>query len=151
MGVISADEPPLVEASARQVLWYVKGEHVHLKGLRFRYAANMAQQGAARFEGDHGVIEDCTFELTNSSGELFAAGLIVRRCVFRGTTAACWLRRPRARPGGLRERGGTRYQRRGFVSWRPAATTAGTPSPKRLASKGPIVTTRNGPGSTSAT
>ena len=35
------------------------------EGLRFRYAANMAQQGATRFEGDHGVIEDCTFESTN--------------------------------------------------------------------------------------
>lgn len=77
-------EPPLVEASARQVLWHVKGEHVHLRGLRFRYAANMAQHGAARFEGDHGAIEDCTFESANSSGATFAAkGLIVRRCVFR--------------------------------------------------------------------
>ncbi len=55
-----------------------------MRGLRFRYAANMAQQGAARFEGDHGVIEDCTFESTNSSGATFAArGLVVRRCLFR--------------------------------------------------------------------
>jgi nitrous oxidase accessory protein NosD len=84
-GADLAHEPPLVEASVRQVLWHVKGEHVHLRGLRFRYAANMAQQGATRFEGDHGVIEDCIFESTNSSGATFAArGLIVRRCVFRG-------------------------------------------------------------------
>ena len=83
-GTDLSKEPPLVEASARQVLWHVKGEHVHLRGLRFRYAANMAQQGAAQFEGDHGVIEDCTFESMNSSGATFAAkGLIVRRCVFQ--------------------------------------------------------------------
>jgi hypothetical protein len=84
-GVDLIKEPSLVEASARQIIWHVKGEHVHLRGLRFRYAANMAQQGAARFDGDHGVIEDCTFELTNSSGATFAAkGLSLRRCVFQG-------------------------------------------------------------------
>ncbi len=78
------EESPLVEASARQVLWHVKGKHVHLRGLRFRYAANMAQHGAALFEGNHGVIEDCTFESMNSSGATFAGrGLVVRRCVFR--------------------------------------------------------------------
>jgi hypothetical protein len=66
-------EPPLVEASARDVLWQVKGQHVHLRGLHFRYAANMAQHGAAAFEGDHGVIEDCSFESMISSGAMFAA------------------------------------------------------------------------------
>ena len=81
---LAREEPPLVEASARQVLWHGKGRDVHVRGLKFRYAANMAQQGAARFEGDHGVIEDCGFESMNSSGATFAArGLIVRRCVFR--------------------------------------------------------------------
>jgi hypothetical protein len=81
---LSQVEPPLVEASTRQVLWYVKGKHIHVRGLRFRYAANMAQEGAARFEGDYGVIEDCTFESTNSSGARFAAtGLVVRSCTFR--------------------------------------------------------------------
>jgi Right handed beta helix region/Chondroitinase B len=81
---LSIDDPPLVEASARQVLWHGKGQFIHVRGLTFRYAANMAQQGAARFEGDNGIIEDCTFESTNSSGATFAAsGLIVRRCVFR--------------------------------------------------------------------
>ena len=77
-------EPPRVEASARQLLWHGKGAHVHLRGIRFRYAANMAQHGAARFEGDHGVVEDCVFESMNSSGATFAArDLIVRRCVFQ--------------------------------------------------------------------
>jgi len=77
-------EPPLVEASARPVLWRSEGAHIHLRGIRFRYAANMAQQGAAQFEGDHGVVEDCVFESMNSSGATFtAAGLEVRRCLFQ--------------------------------------------------------------------
>jgi Right handed beta helix region len=81
---LAKEGAPLVEASARQLLWHVKGEHVHLRGLRFRYAANMAQHGAAQFEGDHGAIEDCSFESTNAGGATFAArGLVVRRCVFR--------------------------------------------------------------------
>jgi hypothetical protein len=79
-----ADGSPIAEASAREVLWRTEGKHVHVRGFRFRYAANMAQHGAAVFEGDDGVIEDCTFESTNSSGATFAAkNLIVRRCVFR--------------------------------------------------------------------
>lgn len=73
-----------VEASVRQVLWHSKGAHVHLRGLRFRYAANMAQRGAAIFEGAHGLIEDCVFERTNSSGAAFwAPNLVVRRCTFQ--------------------------------------------------------------------
>ncbi len=76
-------ERPLVEASVRQVLWHSRGAYVHLRGLHFRYAANMAQQGAAHFEGDHGVVEDCIFAAMNSSGATFAApDLIVRRCTF---------------------------------------------------------------------
>jgi hypothetical protein len=38
-------KPPRVEASARQLLWHSKGSHIHLRGLRFRYGANMAQHG----------------------------------------------------------------------------------------------------------
>ena len=81
---LTKEEAPLVEASARQELWHVKGKHVQLRGFHFRYAANMAQQGAARFEGDRGIIEDCVFESMNSSGATFTGkGLVVRRCVFR--------------------------------------------------------------------
>ena len=81
---LTAEGGPLVEASVRQELWRSVGAHIHLKGLRFRYAANMAQHGAARFEGDHGVVEDCVFEATNSVGATFvAADLTVRRCTFR--------------------------------------------------------------------
>jgi hypothetical protein len=77
-------KPPLVESSARPVLWRSDGAHVHLCGLRFRYAANQAQHGAVQIRGDHGVLEDCVFESMNSSGATFAAeGLIVRRCLFQ--------------------------------------------------------------------
>ena len=83
-GMDLSKEPPLVEASSRLMLWRSKGAYVHLSGVRFRYAANMAQHGAALFEGDHGVVEDCVFESMNSSGATFSAcNLIVRRCVFQ--------------------------------------------------------------------
>lgn len=75
----------LVEASARNVIWRSKGDHVHLRGITFRYAANMAQHGAAQFSGAAGVIEDCVFERTNSSGARFTGpDTVVRRCTFRG-------------------------------------------------------------------
>lgn len=77
-------EPLFAEAAARPLLWSSKGSHVHLRGIRFRYAANMAQHGAARFVGHHGVIEDCVFDSMNSEGaEFVAQDLIVRRCVFQ--------------------------------------------------------------------
>ena len=83
-GADLSKKPPLVESSARPLLWRSKGAYVHLRGIRFRYAANMAQQGAVQIEGDHGVVEDCIFESMNSSGATFAAkDLIVRRCVFQ--------------------------------------------------------------------
>jgi hypothetical protein len=76
--------PPRVEASARPLLWRSQGAYVHLRGIRFRYAANPAQHGAVQIDGDHGVVEDCIFESMNSCGATFAApGLIVRRCFFQ--------------------------------------------------------------------
>jgi hypothetical protein len=75
---------PLVESSARPLLWQIRGAYVQLRGIRFRYAANMAQQGAVLVSGAHGVVEECVFESMNSSGATFAAaGLIVRRCLFQ--------------------------------------------------------------------
>ncbi len=83
-GVDLSKKPPLVESSARPLLWRSKGAYVHLRGIHFRFAANMAQHGAVQIEGDHGVVEDCVFESMNSSGATFAAeGLVVRRCVFQ--------------------------------------------------------------------
>ena len=73
-----------VEASTRSVLWQCKGDYVTVRGLRFRYAANMAQQGAAQFSGWHDVVQDCIFERTNGSGATFAApDQTVERCTFQ--------------------------------------------------------------------
>jgi hypothetical protein len=73
-----------VEASTRPEIFRVEGEHVHLRGLRFRYAANMAQRGAVVLVGRHGLMEDCVIEMVNASGATFRGeDLIIRRCVFR--------------------------------------------------------------------
>lgn len=79
-----AGEKALVEASTREQIVQVKGSYVVLKGIRFRYAANHAQQGAAQFSGDHLTVEDCVFEYTNASGATFTGkNIVVRRCVFQ--------------------------------------------------------------------
>lgn len=73
----------LVEASTRPVLWESKGEHVHVRGIRFRYAANPAQSGAAIFR-KNSTAEDCIFERMNSSGaSLVGENIVIRRCVFQ--------------------------------------------------------------------
>ena len=72
------------EASTRAVLWECKGDYVSLRGVRFRYAANAAQQGAIRFAGRHDVVQDCTAERTNGSGASFVApDITVERCAFQ--------------------------------------------------------------------
>lgn len=74
----------MVEASAREVILAVKGSHVAVKGIRFRYAANHAQQGAVEFSGDHVTVDDCVFEYTNASGAAFTGqDITVRNCVFQ--------------------------------------------------------------------
>jgi hypothetical protein len=77
-----------VEASVRGVIWVNQGAWVHLKGLRFRYAANAAQKGAVQVHGHHSCLEDCVFEHANSIGCQFggaaeAQGIVVQRCVFQ--------------------------------------------------------------------
>jgi len=73
-----------VEASTRDVIWDLRGDYVHVRGLRFRYAANRAQQGAAQFRGDHNVIEDCVFQRTNGCGAVFGGeGIVARNCTFQ--------------------------------------------------------------------
>jgi hypothetical protein len=73
-----------VEASGRQELFRVEGDHVRLRGLRFRYAANMAQHGAVVLAGRHDTMEDCVVEAMNASGATFTGeDAVVRRCVFR--------------------------------------------------------------------
>jgi hypothetical protein len=73
-----------VEASVRQEVFRVEGDHVQLRGLRFRYAANMAQHGAVVLAGRHDTMEDCVIEAMNASGATFVGeDAIARRCVFR--------------------------------------------------------------------
>jgi hypothetical protein len=74
----------MVEASTREWILVVKGNHVTVKGVRFRYAANHAQQGAVEFSGSHVTVEDCTFESTNASGAEFTGpDIMVRNCTFQ--------------------------------------------------------------------
>ena len=74
----------IIEASSRDAILIIKGDHVTVKGIRFRYASNRAQQGAARFSGNHLTVTDCVFEYTNSSGAEFAGtDITVRRCAFQ--------------------------------------------------------------------
>ncbi len=80
-----------VEASVRTTSWDGRGDHVHLRGVRFRHAANAAQQGAAQFRGRGDVIEDCIFEQTNSSGAVFLGpDQVVRRCTFQDNGQIGW-------------------------------------------------------------
>jgi len=73
-----------LQASARQVVWESRGDHIHVRGFRFRYAANQAQHGAVILKGNFGLLEDCVVEQMNSCGAQFhGTGCVVRRCVFR--------------------------------------------------------------------
>ncbi len=73
-----------VEASIRDRIWELRGNYVHVRGFRFRYAANRAQQGSAQFRGDNNVIEDCVFERTNGIGAVFGGqSVVVRNCTFQ--------------------------------------------------------------------
>ena len=73
-----------IEASTRSLLCRCKGAYVTLRGIRFRYAANQAQQGGVIFEGRGDVAEDCVFERMNSSGAGFIApDQVARHCTFQ--------------------------------------------------------------------
>ncbi|MFI5380316.1 MAG: right-handed parallel beta-helix repeat-containing protein [Tepidisphaerales bacterium] len=74
-----------VEASVRDVIWNGKGAHIQVRGLRFRYAANMAQHGAVVVSGNNSVFEDCLFEYTNSTGltVIGARDVVLRRCTMQ--------------------------------------------------------------------
>ena len=73
-----------VEASVRQEIVRVEGRCVELRGLRFRFAANMAQHGAVVLAGSRDLLEDCIAESMNASGATFSGEQqVVRRCVFR--------------------------------------------------------------------
>jgi len=79
-----AGDKAMVEASARDRILAVKGDYIHVRGIRFRYAANHAQQGAVEFSGNHVTIEACIFEYTNASGAEFKGqDISVRNCTFQ--------------------------------------------------------------------
>jgi hypothetical protein len=72
-----------IEASVRDRILTVKGDHVTVKGIRFRYAANRAQRGAVEFSGNNLTVEDCVFEYTNAGGASFRGeDITVCRCTF---------------------------------------------------------------------
>ncbi|MBI2302101.1 MAG: right-handed parallel beta-helix repeat-containing protein [Armatimonadetes bacterium] len=74
----------LVEASTRMGIWRCTGKWVVTRGIRFRYAASMAQHGAVEITGDHDRLEDCIVEQMNGSGITFGGdGAVARRCVIR--------------------------------------------------------------------
>ncbi len=74
---------PCVEASVRQTLWDVRGDHVHTRGITFRYGATQAQQALVRLGGTGDVIEDCTIEQSNTDGADFRGpDHVARRCRF---------------------------------------------------------------------
>jgi len=74
----------LVEASVRQEIFRVEGDYVQLRGLHFRFAANMAQHGAVVLAGKHDTLDACTIEDMNASGATFSGEHhVVRLCVFR--------------------------------------------------------------------
>lgn len=74
----------LVEGSTRQEILRIEGDHLQVRGLTFRYAANMAQHGAVVLAGKSNLMEDCLVEQMNSSGALFQGeDAVVRRSAFR--------------------------------------------------------------------
>ena len=73
-----------VEASVRGLLWECTGDYVHLRGLRFRYAANPAQKAAVRILGNHSLVEACIIERMNALGAVLGGKHnVIRRCVFQ--------------------------------------------------------------------
>lgn len=82
---------PRVEAGVRGTVWESTGDYVQVRGLRFRYAANQAQSGAAQFKGNFNVVEDCTFERMNSIGASFTGqDIVVRGCTFQDNGQMGW-------------------------------------------------------------
>lgn len=79
-----SSEKVMVEASVRSTIWTCKGKHIRTKGIRFRYAANHAQQGAVHISGDDNEVENCVFEYSNACEARFTGERItVRDCVLQ--------------------------------------------------------------------
>lgn len=79
----AADQQPRIDASVRNILWESRGDFVQVRGIRFRYAANRAQEAAVQLIGRGALAEDCVFERTNSIGASFTGpDQTARRCEF---------------------------------------------------------------------
>jgi len=75
-----------MEASVRPVCFGITwgGEprnHIRLRGITIRYAANMAQRGALSILGDNWRVEDCVVAWTNGTGIAFRGDHITIRRV----------------------------------------------------------------------
>ena len=82
---------PRVEAGVRPSLWESRGDHVRLRGVRFRSAPSQAQAGMALFKGRFNTIEDCVFEWANTIGARFEGeDISVRRCTFSDNGQMGW-------------------------------------------------------------
>ncbi len=57
-----------IEASARSSVLELKGNHLHIRGLNFRYAANQAQSGGVLVSGNHCVFSNCAITRMNANG-----------------------------------------------------------------------------------
>lgn len=76
--------PMLAEAAVRDVLWNLKGNHVWVEGILFRYAANRAQLGAVQLNGRGSVLANCVIERMNALGASFSGtDHVVRDCVMQ--------------------------------------------------------------------
>ena len=82
-----------VEASTRSLVWQVKAPYVTLRGLCFRYAADMAQHGAVNLSA-HTTAEDCVVEDMNAEGVTIGGeGVVIRRCTIQDCGQlgfGCW-------------------------------------------------------------
>jgi len=75
-----------VEASVRAVCFGTgwggqRRDHIRVRGLTIRHAANMAQRGALFAQGDHWTIDDCVVERTNGTGISFQGDHVALRRV----------------------------------------------------------------------
>jgi len=57
-----------VEASTRPLLLKITANNIIVRNIRFRYASNIAQQGAVQVGGEHNLIENCVVEYTGGVG-----------------------------------------------------------------------------------
>jgi len=57
-----------VEASVRPLLLKITSNYIIVRNIRFRYASNLAQQGAVQVNGEHNYVENCVVGYTAGVG-----------------------------------------------------------------------------------